>query len=237
MKNLKFTLIELLVVIAIIAILAAMLLPALSAARERARATTCMGRQKDIGLACIQYRDEHNNYYYLVVDNTWDPSKATQRLGKYMLNEETATMPSWKLKGVQKLFFCPSADISAITASNWWTIRYGFNYYGCWFKNFPPVKVPMSVHCESWLNGTADPSATLFMMDLGGTAGGNEYCLPNDPFKASKDQIFLHGKTANILYLDGHVDARTYDQCYIDIDKTNRSFNPYNKLWGLWQHN
>ena len=64
MKKRKFTLIELLVVIAIIAILAAILLPALQAARERAKASGCISNLKQAGALSQQYMNDHRGFWY-----------------------------------------------------------------------------------------------------------------------------------------------------------------------------
>ncbi|MGH8022169.1 MAG: type II secretion system protein [Limisphaerales bacterium] len=70
-RNVGFTLIELLVVIAIIAILAAILLPVLSTAEERAKRTQCMNNLNEVGISCIMYAQDNNDLFPPATDTGW----------------------------------------------------------------------------------------------------------------------------------------------------------------------
>src|SRR5262245_32017177 len=67
-----FTLIELLVVVAIIAILASLLLPVLSRAKERGRRAKCMSNLRQIGVGLKMYASDHERYPYFTIESTPD---------------------------------------------------------------------------------------------------------------------------------------------------------------------
>jgi prepilin-type N-terminal cleavage/methylation domain-containing protein len=149
----SFTLIELLVVIAIIAILASMLLPALSRARGKARETQCISNLHQLGLAVHMYASDNQECCPI------DP------LG--MNNPHVASSVGfWPYTGqARSLFYCPDAQTceplaapeSIIeTDANWLAGNISYRYYS-WTGTvtpgmaFPPRALTLRLDSEAWV--------------------------------------------------------------------------------------
>jgi prepilin-type N-terminal cleavage/methylation domain-containing protein len=181
-----FTLIELLVVIVIIGILAALLLPTLAGAKERARRVNCENAQRQFLLAVHLYADDNNQ---VVPSGAANPRFTDEHLP--MLSNATSNGVVQYLRA-QQLVHCPSFAASFInnTAVQWETegrgYVIGYNYHGG-HTNTPWPAVTGST--ATWISPQrlTDPSTLVLLSDM------------NDWSRADRRTWAPHGKNGPIL--------------------------------------
>ena len=175
MKRTRFTLIELLVVIAIIAILAAILLPALQQARERAMTTKCISNLKNCGTIAQMYLDSHNDYW-----QGGDLSNSTYALVTWFVDLARAklmggplTRGTWN-QNRDPITICPSMPQ---VPGQWMAEAYGTTraQLGTAFATFPYYRTTdagLSV-ARGEPSVTVEPSQRVLLIDCGNTWQGD----------------------------------------------------------------
>ena len=252
-KRTNFTLIELLVVIAIIAVLAAMLLPALSKAREKARSVDCESKLKQLALTELIYIGDFEDWYQsyrpkasyswgqVLTDNKY-LSVGTKGLEVRCASAFGAFIPHPQVD-YKKAFTgdfncwdqCQTYGISGVLTGHKGEASQLYHGNAKMLGNYGALSDVYKQPCKA--TNIKNASSSIMMTDhiYENTVGGvhllrgadyNWWDGTNDPYFSEyyyKGHTF-HGDTVNVAWTDGHVSNMKIPSLYTGLDKVKNLF-------------
>ena len=220
-----FTLVELLVVISLIALIAGLLLPALSKARRQAKSTVCKNNLRQMGLATMLYGQDNGGRlpYAWGVSHNANTNNFQTLLIPYVLKDRfNADQNTENSDFAKNVFRCPTrlkenhfrSHVNYPGTGNPWKISYGMNQYTS--LNFPVSGGGFPSAKTAKLSNVARPGTTLLIADLSYELNhpAITYLEPREVGEELYYDVgWRHGMShpeghANILLMDMHVEAR-----------------------------